>query len=87
MDGALSLFKHYLGRASDLQPWLEGAEINRDQNLRLQYLAGMSLNAFQGGTIHDQMLRYRKYPEDLFIGSRLRTTALRFALTHPPAGK
>ena len=75
------------GRASDLQPWLEGAEINRDQNLRLQYLAGMSLNAVQGRTIHDQMLSCRKYPEDLFIGSRLRTAALRFVLTHPPAGK
>ncbi len=87
LKGALSLFKCYLGRASDLQPWLEGAEINRDQNLRLQYLAGMSLNAVQGRTIHDQMLSCRKYPEDLFIGSRLRTAALRFVLTHPPAGK
>jgi spermidine synthase len=83
----LSLFKGYLGRASDLQPWLEGAEINRDRNLRLQYLAGMSLNAVQGRTIHDQILSYRKYPEDLFVGSKLRTSALRFVLTHAPAGK
>jgi spermidine synthase len=87
LDGALSLFKSYLGRASDLQPWLEGAEINRDRNLRLQYLAGMSLNAVQGRAIHDQILSYRKYPEDLFVGSRLRTAALRFVLTHQPAGK
>jgi len=85
LNGALSLFMSYLGRASDLQPWLEGAEINRDQNLRLQYLAGMSLNATQGAAIHDQIMSYRKYPEDLFRGSKLRTTALRFALTHPPA--
>jgi len=87
LRGALSLFKCYLGRAPDLAPWLERAEINRDHNLRLQYLAGMSPNAAQGGTIHDQMLRYRKYPEDLFLGSRMRTTALRFVLTHPLAGK
>jgi spermidine synthase len=87
LTGTLSLFKCYLGRASDLQPWLESAEINRDQNLRLQYLAGMSLNATQGGTIHDQILSYRKYPEDLFTGSSMRTTALRFVLNNRPAGK
>jgi spermidine synthase len=87
LNGVLSLFKCYLGRAPDLQPWLEGAEINRDQNLRLQYLAGMSLNAVQGRAIHDEMLSYRTYPEDLFTGSTMRTTALRFVLTRGPAGK
>lgn len=34
----------YAGQASDLKDWLKGAEINRDLNLRLQYLAGMGLN-------------------------------------------
>ena len=62
----MSLFDSYLGRASDLQPWLENAEINRDRNLRLQYLAGMSLNAVQSRAIHDQILSFRKYPEELF---------------------
>ncbi len=87
LDGALSLFKSYLGRAADLGPWLQGAEINRDQNLRLQYLAGMSLNAAQGSAIHDRIVSYRKYPADLFSGSQLRTRALRFALSHPATGK
>jgi spermidine synthase len=83
--GALSLLKRYAGRASDMQSWLEGAEINRDRNLRLQYLAGTWPNAQRGNAIYEQMLSCRKYPEDLFVGSRMRTTALRFMLTRPPA--
>ena len=43
---ALSLLDTYLGRASDLKPWLAGAQINRDIDLRLQYLAGMGVNNF-----------------------------------------
>jgi len=83
--GALRLFKRYVGRASDMQSWLEGAEINRDRNLRLQYLAGMWYSAQRGKTIYDEMLSCRRYPDDLFVGSRMRTTALRFVLNHPPS--
>jgi spermidine synthase len=50
----------YAGRASDLEPWLKGAQINTDRTLRLQYLAGMSLNAIQATAIFDQILRYRR---------------------------
>ena len=82
--GALSLLKSYCGRAVDLQPWLEGAEINRDRNLRLQYLAGMGLNRYQSYPIYDEMLKCRKYPEDLFAGSRMYKTALRFVLNRSP---
>src|SRR5262249_28546900 len=39
-----SLFSTYAGRAADLKPWLASAQINRDRNLRLQYLAGLGLN-------------------------------------------
>lgn len=65
----LDLLSTYGGRGSDLQPWLEGAEINRDRNLRLQYLAGMQLNRYQGGAIFDAMARYRTFPESFFTGS------------------
>ena len=40
---AASLLTTYGGQARDLAPWLADAEINRDSNLRLQYLAGMGL--------------------------------------------
>jgi spermidine synthase len=65
----LSLMTTYAGQARDLAPWLTNAEINRDANLRLQYLAGMGLNSYQNAAIYDEMLRYRRFPENLFVGS------------------
>ncbi len=44
MHSAIDLFATYAGRKPDLEPWLRNAQINRDRNLRLQYLAGMGLN-------------------------------------------
>jgi spermidine synthase len=66
---AVDLFATYAGRASDLKPWLAGAEINRDGNLRLQYLAGMALNNNRENAIYSDMLSYRAYPQDLFVAS------------------
>ena len=84
---ALSLLGTYAGRASDLRPWLAGAEINRDRNLRLQYLAGLGLNLYQPDAIYSDMLAYRKFPEDLFVGSDEWAQALRTALERPRAEK
>ena len=52
-----------------LEPWLQDAQINRDRNLRLQYLAGLGLNLYQSGPIYAEMLVYRRQPQDLFVGS------------------
>jgi spermidine synthase len=65
----MDLFSTYAGQASDLTEWLKDASINRDRNLRLQYLAGLGLNLYQGGPIYDQMLAYRRFPDNLFVGS------------------
>jgi spermidine synthase len=59
----------YAGRASDLKPWLAGAEINDDMSMRLQYLAGMGLNFNDPGSIYAEMLKYRRFPSGLFTGS------------------
>jgi spermidine synthase len=76
----IGLLKTYGGQAADLRPWLEYAQINRDQNLRLQYLAGMQLNANMPKTIFDEMAHYRRFPESVFVGtgiySRLTRTAM-----------
>ena len=45
-----------------LRPWLADAQINRDRNLRLQFLAGASLNMYDQAGIYSQMLQYRRYP-------------------------
>ena len=74
------LLATYAGRASDLRSWLEHAEINHDVNLRLQYLAGMGLNFDQPAFIYNQILSYRRFPEDLFIGSPSAVHTLRTGL-------
>jgi len=64
----LDVLKTYSGRGRDLGTWVAGAEINTDKNLRLQYLAGVGFNNNAGTQIRDSMLRYRKFPTDLFAG-------------------
>jgi spermidine synthase len=66
---AVSLLRTYLGRGSDLRQWLAGAQINRDIDLRLQYLAGMGVNNFSAGYIATEIGRAREFPPDLFTGS------------------
>ena len=84
-SGVVPLVETYAGQAPDLRPWLAGAEINRDGNLRLQYMAGLALNTSREGVIYSQMLAYRKFPDNLFAGSPERMRALRDAL-NPVAG-
>jgi spermidine synthase len=70
MNSAVDLFSTYAGRKPDLEPWLRDATLNRDRNLRLQYLAGLGLNLYQADVIYADMLRHvTKVPEDLFIAS------------------
>jgi len=66
---AMDLVGTYLNRASDLRPWLEGAQINQDVNLRLQYLAGLGVNSFAAEYIAQEIARNRKFPQDIIIGS------------------
>jgi spermidine synthase len=63
------LLRTYSGRGPDFVSWLEGAEINRDRNLRLQYLAGLGYNAYFSTEIRDQIVGWRTFPSDLFTGS------------------
>ena len=70
MNSAVDLFSTFAGRANDLAPWLADASINRDRNLRLQFLAGLGLNLYQSDTIYAGMLAYvRRFPDELFTGS------------------
>jgi spermidine synthase len=74
---AVDMFSSYAGRATELKEWLKDAPINRDRNLRLQYLAGLGLNLYESGPIYSEILRYRKFPEDLFVGQPKTIDALR----------
>ncbi|HLX43728.1 MAG TPA: fused MFS/spermidine synthase [Bryobacteraceae bacterium] len=79
----LDLLTTYAGRASDLTPWLQNAQINDDMSMRLQYLAGMGLNFDRPAVIYSDILAFRRFPNDMFTGSEARMAALRFALSSP----
>ena len=68
-DVGVSLMATYAGRAADMKPWLENAQINTDRNLRLQYLAGLAANSYVQGQVLEDILKYFKFPEDMFTGS------------------
>ena len=82
LKGAPGLLATYAGQAADLRPWLAGAEINTDRNLRLEYLAGMANNVYDA-RIYENMLAYRRFPEEMFIGPPEWKEALRRL---PPPG-
>ncbi len=73
----------YAGQASDLKEWLQGAAINRDLNLRLQYLAGMGLNYDKPGYVYSEMLLRRKPAPDIFSGSPENMSAFIASLGQP----
>jgi spermidine synthase len=73
----------YAGRAADLGQWMEGAEINEDSNLRLQYIAGMALNTYDGTGILHRILDHYKYPADMFVGSEAMKQTVREAIEGP----
>jgi spermidine synthase len=76
-ESAADVLATYLGRERDLRPWLAGANINTDGNLRLQYLAGRAVNNNTGTEIRDALLRYRRFPADLFSGGPATLSYLR----------
>jgi len=84
---AVDLLSTYAGQGSDLGPWLKGAAINRDRNLRLQYLAGMGLDSNLSTRIYDEIIAYRVFPEQLFTASDQRMQELRKAIEKAPAGQ
>jgi spermidine synthase len=69
MESAVDLFGTYAGRAADFAPWLKDAQINRDRNLRLQFLAGQGLNLYTADIIFADMRTHGQIPPSgLFVG-------------------
>ncbi len=81
---AMELLSTYAGQGADLKDWLRTAQINTDRNLRLQYLAGLGLNAYEGTPIYKEIVSYRTFPENLFVASPERKVQLRAKLDRPP---
>jgi spermidine synthase len=66
---AAQLAATFAAKKPEIDPWIADAEINRDRNLRLQYLAGLGMNLYQADVIYRDMARYRTFPAGLFTGS------------------
>jgi spermidine synthase len=67
ITSVVDLLSTYAGNGESLAPWLAPAQINRDRNLRLQYLAGFGLNQYQQVLIHREMVANRVFPQEMFI--------------------
>jgi spermidine synthase len=80
-NAAVDLLSTYAVGASDLRGWLRHAQINRDRNLRLQYLAGMGLNQYLAPEIYEQMLQQGSFPSKVFTGSPERMRILRTGIS------
>ena len=80
IHSATELLATYAGRQDELRDWLRTAEINRDLNMRLQYLAGWGLNFNHADLIYQTILSHRTFPTDLFVGSDAAVGGVRQAL-------
>jgi spermidine synthase len=82
-SSVLDLLATYAGQRQDLMPWLEGAQINLDGNLRLQYMAGLALNVSMESAIYDKILSYRRYPQNMLVVSDAARDAVMNAMRGP----
>jgi spermidine synthase len=85
INSAVDLLATYVASASDLKPWLAGATINRDRDLRLQYLAGLGIDLKENGAIYNDMLRYLRFPSPIFVGPPSGLEKLRQAIAQRAA--
>jgi spermidine synthase len=77
-DSALDLLSTFTADAASLDPWLAGAELNTDRNLRLQYLAGEGLNVLAAGEIFAALdAAGRSVPARVFTGTPAQLEELR----------
>jgi spermidine synthase len=76
---AAQLMATFAAKKPEIDPWLADAQLNRDRNLRLQFLAGLSMNRYEADRIYRDMARYRTFPQGLFVGSPGRLAQLQAA--------
>jgi spermidine synthase len=78
-DSPVALFATYAAGREDLKEWLEGASINRDRNLRMQYLAGLGMDYDDAAAIYADMTARAKFPSEVFTSTEGRLDSLRRA--------
>ena len=83
VEEGLDLLATYAGQAPFLTEWLRDAQINTDQNLRLQYLAGMAVNSKMGERDLSGVRAHYRFPNQTFVGSPERIGVLKQLRTRP----
>jgi spermidine synthase len=63
-----SLLGTFAATGEQMKDWLADAQINRDRNLRLQYLAGWGVNNYEQAGIYSEILRNGQWPAEVFKG-------------------
>jgi spermidine synthase len=74
---AVSLFGTFAAHSSQLANYLSDAQLNRDRNLRLQYLAGMALNHYEQSQIYSDLKANGGWKDGLFRGDAATLAELR----------
>jgi spermidine synthase len=69
INSEIDLFGTFAGQRDDLGNWTAGADINRDKDLRLQYLGGWGINSRLEDVIYRRMISFRQAPTNIFRGS------------------
>jgi len=69
LGSAVGLLSTYAGDAGSLSQWLADAVPNVDATLRLQYLAGLSLDVYREADIYGEIRKACRFPKQLFTGS------------------
>jgi spermidine synthase len=76
-DSPVALFATYAGRGEDLDQWLVDASINRDRNLRMQYLAGLGMDYDDAAEIFSSMTQRVRFPDGVFRSGEGRLDSLK----------
>jgi spermidine synthase len=76
-NSAPDLLSTLVADGPQLSSWLADAQINRDRNLRLQYLAGFGNNNNDEAKLYRELVHYGGWPQNLFTGNAAALASLR----------
>jgi spermidine synthase len=68
ITSVIDLLSCYGASGKDMQRWLEGAPINRDFSLKLEYISGLALDQKEADAIYSHMAADRTFPAETFTG-------------------
>ena len=77
LTSAIDVLSAYGASGKDMQRWLDGAPINRDFSLKLEYVSGLAMDQKEADAIYAHMVADRSFPAETFTGPPLQLDELR----------